>query len=130
MEIINTLKKIREDRKISRKKVASQLNVSESLINEVESGRTRLSLDFFLKLCDIYEINPIELLKNNSQNYIILDQKDISELNRIVNKINKQIITNNDNSNYFSTGDIQIGNNNNNIAIGNNTNIKDSFNKK
>ena len=130
MEIINTLKKIREDRKISRKKVASQLNVSESLINEVESGRTRLSLDFFLKLCDIYEINPIELLKNNSQNYIILDQKDIGELNRIVNKINKQIITNNDNSNYFSTGDIQIGNNNNNIAIGNNTNIKDSFNKK
>ena len=130
MEIINTLKKIREDRKISRKKVASQLNVSESLINEVESGRTRLSLDFFLKLCDIYEINPIELLKNNSQNYIILDQKDIGELNRIVNKINKQIITNNDNSNYFSTGDIQIGNNNNNIAIGNNTNIKNSFNKK
>lgn len=125
MEIIYTLKKIREERKISRKKVASQLNVSESLINEVESGRTRLSLDFFLKLCNIYEINPIELIKNNSQNYIILDQKDIAELNRIVSKINKQIISNNDNSNYFSTGDIQIGDNNSNIAIGNNHNNYD-----
>lgn len=131
MEIIKKIQKIREQKKITRKKMAEQLFISEGTYKDIEYERIRLSLENFLSICKILEISPMELLNTNqNEHFILISDDDLKHLNKIINKLNKQIITNNDNSNYFSTGDIQIGNNNNNIAIGNNTNIKDSFNKK
>lgn len=99
MDILEKLRIIRENKNMSRKDVATHLHVSNSLINEIESGRTRLSLEIFLQLCQVYETNPIELIKNDNSHYILLEKKDIDELNRIISKINKQAIISDNNSN-------------------------------
>ena len=116
MNIIDKLRNVRESKKISRKEIANYLNVSSSLISEIEAGRTRLSIDIFLELCEYYEINPLEILKNDDKKYIILNKDDIKQIDKtieILNKIKTQANSNN----------IQIGNNNN-IQIGNNINYK------
>lgn len=98
MTILEKLKIIREEKKITRKYLATKLNVSPSLINEVESGRSRLSLDLFIELCQIYEINPLQIIKDDRNNYLILNDEDIKILNdfsKVIEKLKTQIKTNN-----------------------------------
>ena len=93
MDILNTLKIIRENKKMSRKDVSTQLNISSSLLSEIESGRTRLSLDIFIQLCEIYEINPLEIIKKDGNHYIILTKEDLKNIDKtieILSKIQKQ----------------------------------------
>ena len=114
MNILEKLRIIRENRKMSRNDVATHLAVSKSLINEIEAGRSRLSLELFIQLCQLYEVNPLELIKDDDNHYIILTNEDISIIEKsieILNKINSQ-----------AKNDIKIGNNNN-IQIGNNINF-------
>ncbi len=89
MNILDKLKEIRESKHLSRNEVAKKLAVSASLINEIESGRSRLSLDFFIQLCQLYNTNPLELIKNDTNYYIILNNEDIETLNNTINVLNK-----------------------------------------
>ena len=131
MKIYEKLKLKREALKFSRKTVAEKLFVSKELINEIENGRTRLSLEMFIKLCNIYNIPPMEFLNNNedSNHYILVDDEDIKELNRIVNKINNQILPQKEDPNIQNSFN-NFNSNNSTISFGNNVNIKNSFRKK
>lgn len=96
--IIEELRKIRERKKISQSQIANFLNISQGTYRDIESSKIRLSLDNFLLICEYLKIPPMELLKNNKdENYIILSQEDINDLNRICNKINNQTNFINDN---------------------------------
>ena len=120
MEIYKKLESIRKQKKLSRKNVAEKCFVSISLINEIENGRTRLSLDMFIKFCEIYEISPTELLKDDYKKYFILENEDIEKINnaiQVLNKIKSQI-----NETTKPTNET--------ITIGNNNNIKNRFNKR
>ena len=98
MTIIEKIQKIRENKKISRKEIAERLYVSLSTYREIEYGNIRLSLENYLELCKILEINPMTLLNDSKdESFILLSNKDINELNRILNKINNQIINFTDN---------------------------------
>lgn len=98
MMIIEKIQKIRENKKISRKEIAEKLYISLSTYREIEYGNIRLSLENYLELCKILEINPMTLLNDSKdESFILLSNKDINDLNRILNKINNQIINFTDN---------------------------------
>ena len=116
MEIYKILRIEREKKKISRKKIAEKLYISDGTYRDIETGKIRLSLENFLSICSILNISPMELLKENeNDHYILISNQDLQDLNRIVNKINNQTINSQKNDN---------------IPIGNNNNIKNSFNKR
>lgn len=96
--IIDNIKKIRETKKISQQKIANFLNISQGTYRDIESSKIRLSLDNFLLICEYLEISPMQLLKQNeNEQYLILSEKDINDLKRILNKINNQTNLINDN---------------------------------
>ncbi len=92
-QILETIKKIRKSKKISLRKMGELINVSYSTYNDIETGKIRLSLENFLLICKVLEINPLSLLTN--ENYIILSNKDIKEIDNMIytlQKIKKQIL--------------------------------------
>jgi len=122
MNIHEELKNIRKLKRITRKELANKLYTSPSLINEIESGRTRLSLDMFLNICKILEINPQDLIKENKDYYIILNKEDIDTIEKAINTLNKiknQITKKEE----FLNNKVNINKNNGNIVIGNNNRI-------
>lgn len=110
MSIIEKLWKIRESKKISRKEMASFLCISPDTYKDIEYEKIRLTLENFLSICNKLEISPMELLKNNeNENFILLNHKDIEDLNRILNKINNQTNYKNTFNNNTFNGDVIIG---------------------
>lgn len=96
--IIDNIKKIRVTKKISQQKIANFLNISQGTYRDIESSKIRLSLDNFLLICEYLKISPMQLLKQNEdEQYLILSEKDINDLKRILNKINNQTNMINDN---------------------------------
>ena len=119
MEIYKILRIEREKKKISRKKIAEKLYISDGTYRDIETGKIRLSLENFLSICSILNISPMELLKENeNEHYILISNQDLQDLNRIVNIVNK---INNQTINSQK---------NDNITIGNNNNIKNRSNKR
>ena len=116
MELIKKIQNIREYKKITRKEIAQQINISPHTYKDIEYGKIRLSLKNFLSICSVLNISPMELLKENeNEHYILISNQDLQDLNRIVNKINNQTINSQKNDN---------------ITIGNNNNIKNRSNKR
>lgn len=121
MDIALYLKNKREELKIPRWKIATKLNISPEAYRDIEHGKTRLSLENFLIICEELNIAPMQMLKKANENYILLSDKDIDEIDKsiaLLTKIKKQVTSN---QNDASISNIQIGDNNS---------IKNSFNKK
>lgn len=122
MSIIKRLWQIREEKGLTRKEIAAKIFMSPENYQAIEYERSRLSLETYLSICKALEISPMELLKeNDDEHFILLNKKDLSDLSRIFEKINNQII---DNSKY------EYLNQSNNIQIGDHNSINNSFNKK
>ena len=115
MKLIEKIREIRENKNISRKKIADKLCKSEPTYRDIEYGKIKLSLEDYLIICEFLKISPMELLnENKNEHFILLDDNDIEDLNRILDKINVQ--TNNQN--------VHIQNNNGTINITNSNNKK------
>ena len=57
-EIGKKLKRIRMSKNISQEDVASFLNSTPQKVSSFETGRTRISLESFISLCELYGISP------------------------------------------------------------------------
>ena len=67
-EIAKKLKQLRTERGLSGDEVAKRLGKSGNhVISRIESGDTKLNLDTFTKLCDIYEVSPASLFKEKKE---------------------------------------------------------------
>lgn len=98
MNIEKELQKLRESKKITRNEMAQAISISPSTLKDIEYGKIRLSLENYLLICNVLEISPMQLLKQNKdEQYLILSEKDINDLKRILNKINNQTNMINDN---------------------------------
>lgn len=118
MDIGMFLKEKREEMKISRKKIAEKLHISPEALRDIEHGKTRLSLENFLIICQELNISPMQLIKKSNEHYILLNDKDIIAIDKsieLLTKIRKQA----SNDNLY-----------NSISIGDNNTIHNSFNKK
>ncbi len=117
--LIEVIKTHRKAQKINQKEIAEKMNISESNYRDVESGKTRLSIDFFLKACEILNLDPLQIL-NENKNLIILTDDEINTLKKTEN-ILKKITTQSDrgnsiniNQNYGKINFINSNNNNRN----------------
>ena len=77
-EIGMKLKKIRMSKNISQEDVAAFLNSTPQKISSFETGRTRISLESFISLCELYGISPdafFDLPNQNlsSKEYILIN---------------------------------------------------------
>ena len=81
MDIGMFLKEKREEMKISRKKIAEKLHISPEALRDIEHGKTRLSLENFLIICQELNISPMQLIKKSNEHYILLNDKDIIAIN-------------------------------------------------
>lgn len=109
MEILEKIRQIREQKKISRKEMGEFLSITGDTYRDIEIGRIRLNLENFILICEKLDTNPIELLnQSKDEHFILLNNRDINDLNRIINKINNQAFTINNSGN-----DVSINVNNN-----------------
>lgn len=126
---MNKLKELRKSRNLKQSEVAKAIYTTQQNYSRYEQGLVEPDFETLKKLAIFFDVTIDYILGKEASELILISKEDfqkLKEASEIIQKIDKTY----NNSNYFSTGDIQIGNNNNNIAIGNNTNIKDSFNKK
>lgn len=56
------LRALREAKILPLRKVAAELDIDVAILSKMERGERKLSKDIVLKLADIYEYNPDELL--------------------------------------------------------------------
>ncbi len=94
MELGLYLKQKREELKIPRRVIAKKLYITPETLRDIEHGKIRLSLENFLIICEELDLSPMQLIKKNNENYILLsndDLKVIEESINVLNKIKKQI---------------------------------------
>jgi len=56
------LRELREDKKLPLRKVSALLDIDVAILSKMERGERKLSKEIVLKLAEIYEYNPDELL--------------------------------------------------------------------
>lgn len=56
------LRQLRESKELPLRKVAALLDIDVAILSKMERGERKLTKDIVLKLADIYEHNPDELL--------------------------------------------------------------------
>lgn len=62
IELGKSIQKAREDAGMTQQMVADRLNVSRSALANWEQGRRNIYIEQFVKLCEIYSVNPDSLL--------------------------------------------------------------------
>ena len=70
-ELGNHLNVIRTDRNISAEAAGSVINKSMKYIGRVERGDAKLSVYDFLKLCELYEVDPATMLNLNGRRPVV-----------------------------------------------------------
>lgn len=87
----NKLKKARESLGLTQEKVAEYLGLGPRYISDIERNKTKGSIDTLIKLCNIYNLTPNDLLSE----YIYFDvETNNIELSAFysLSKENQQII--------------------------------------
>jgi HTH-type transcriptional regulator, competence development regulator len=79
-----TLKSAREEKKIILRKVASELDIHQSLISKFEKGQRRPTKEQLIKLADFYNLPKQDLLIDWFSDKIIYELKDVDYANDIL----------------------------------------------
>lgn len=123
------LKELREIKGISQKELADFLNLTQVQISKYELGKNEPDLSTTKKIANYFNVTIDYLLGSSEEDIILITKEDLDNLKQAFNTINNFIkkISPNNETNIFNARDIQIGDNNSNIAIGSNHN---NYNKK
>lgn len=120
---MKTLKELRKSKNLTTTELAKLIHVSKRTIENYESGKTNPDYDTLKKLATFYNVT-VDFVLGNENNVIFISEKEYQELlnvKKIIQNIEKRESIKNAQT-YSTTND--------NIQIGNNNTIKDSFNKK
>lgn len=119
-ELIYYLRKLREESGYTREDVANAINKSTGTYRDIEIGRIRLNLEDYLLICNFLKIPPTQPLEylSKDKNIILIELTDeeMTSFRTILNKLNKSLTLQENKTD------------NQNITIGNNNNINNSFN--
>lgn len=88
-EFANRLKKIRKVLGLDQKPFCEEIGITQSNYSQIETGRTKISIDFIKKIVETYNVNPYFLLFGEG--------KAIDDLRRLSNTDNEEIHENTDN---------------------------------
>jgi len=78
------LKSAREEKKIILRKVASELDIDQSLISKFEKGERKPTKEQLIKLADFYNLPKQDLLIDWFSDKIIYELKDVDYANDIL----------------------------------------------
>ena len=62
-ELGKRLSKIRQEQELSQEYVADRLGMTRSGICRYENGEREIGMTEYFKICDVYKINPYDLLE-------------------------------------------------------------------
>lgn len=67
----NRIKIRRKELRIKQAELAEKLNISNNHMSSIENGRQKLSLDIFIRICDLLNVTPDYLLLGSMHAYNI-----------------------------------------------------------
>ena len=118
MKALEIIKIKRKEKDISQDEMADKLQMARSTYQAIESGKNKMNIkDFF----EIVKILEIPLTTFSEKEILIIEKEDLNNLIYHTREIEKTV-------NKIKNSTIQE--NTNNITIGSNNTIKNSFNKK
>lgn len=116
-EILNLIKAKRKELKLSQEELAQKIFVAETTYRDIETGKIRLTLENFLKICNALNLNHnqiLEKLENDTNTIIInLSDEEIETFKRIIYKLDSSIKLQQQRKSNTITQTITIGDNNN-----------------
>lgn len=83
-KLSETLKSAREEKKLILRKVASELDIDQSLISKFEKGERKPTKEQVIKFAEFYNLSTQELLIDWFSDKIIYELKDIDYANDIL----------------------------------------------
>ncbi len=66
-KIISRLREEREKLGLSQLELAMRANISQNMVNYIETGKRTPSLDTFLKICHALNVNPASLFADTNE---------------------------------------------------------------
>jgi transcriptional regulator with XRE-family HTH domain len=85
-EIVDRIKKIMIERKMTASDLSKKINVQKSSISHILNGRNKPSLDFIVKLCNSFNDINLDWLINGKITYIPKLNSDFSLKNKNLSK--------------------------------------------
>ncbi len=70
------LKRIREDKRLSQQEIADFLDISQKTYSNIESDKSKISLEHLSKLSKLLEFNILELLQEQGIDFNFKDEKE------------------------------------------------------
>ena len=64
VELGKLFQQTRKEHGMSQQYVSERLNVSRSAVANWEQGRNTINADIFFRLCDVYNVDPNEIVKH------------------------------------------------------------------
>ena len=65
-KVAERIKKFRENKNYTQTYLAEQLGISQKAYSKIETGETKLSIDYLMKISEVLEADIIELLNSES----------------------------------------------------------------
>jgi transcriptional regulator with XRE-family HTH domain len=90
----NKLRELREERKLSQNEVAKAVFMSQTAYSPLENGKNKVDIDKLLLFSKFYNINPTELVEDNSLNMIFNEKVENGYASYIetLNTENKELL--------------------------------------
>lgn len=60
--LLTKIKLLRKEKGISQKTLAEMIGVEQSAYSKIECGKTHLNVNTFLRICEVLQVPPEELL--------------------------------------------------------------------
>lgn len=98
MNVTDKIKSIRMNKGYSQEFMASKIGVSQRAYSKIENEETKLDIDKLLKISDILEVEPSELLSgefnqtNNFNNYKTITNAVVNNYAKAQDEFNKELI--------------------------------------
>ena len=87
-KINEIIKDFREDNDLSQVEVANYLKIPRSTYGHYETGNSKIPIDIFIQLCNLYKTTPNLILGFQSKDFPNLDSSKIYKLCSLINEEN------------------------------------------
>ena len=91
-DFADTLRQLRNERKISAREMSLELGQNVNYINYIETGRHLPSMQGFFLICDYFGIQPSDFLKSQKENNED-DSDDMTFFSKLSKRQQKSIVT-------------------------------------
>lgn len=90
-KINEIIKDFREDNDLSQIEVANYLKIPRSTYGHYETGNSKIPIDIFIQLCNLYKTTPNVILGFQSKDFPNLDSSKIYKLCSLIDEENIDI---------------------------------------